>query len=141
MDGAPHSRGRWCFCSGLLSVHSISVGTDTSLHYVIGCNSKPLSIRAASFEGDAHPERGSAPARSHSAVARRVLPGPLCGVFGPPSLGNSAFLAAGNATFLLFNSALCLLTKVAGVLLFRKCSLLSRLTRTEALNDTVCFTF
>lgn len=39
-------------------MHSISLGTDTSLHCIIGCNSKPLSIKAARFEGDAQPECG-----------------------------------------------------------------------------------
>lgn len=72
MDGAPHNRGRWRFCSGLPSVHFISVGTDTSLHFIIGCNSKPLSVRAARFGGDAQPEwcrlvlRVAAPLRAHS---------------------------------------------------------------------------
>lgn len=71
MDGAPHN---WRFCSGLPSVHAISVGTDTSLHCVIGCNSKPLSMRAGRFEGDAQPRRGvglalcpAAPLRAHGA--------------------------------------------------------------------------
>lgn len=84
MDGAPHNRGRWRFCSGLPSVHSISVGTDSSLHCIIGCNSKPPSRRAAGFEGEAQPERGvglalrpAAPVRAHSAghpgSAARVL--------------------------------------------------------------------
>lgn len=55
-------------------MHSISVGTDTSSHCIIGCNSKPLSIRAARFEGDGQPEHGvglalrlAAPLRAHSA--------------------------------------------------------------------------
>lgn len=115
MDGAPHNWGRWRFCSGLLSVHFISVGTDTSLHYIIGCNSKPLSMRAARFEGDAQPERGvglalhpAAPVRAHSTghpeSAARVSVRDAW-----PSLRNFAFLAAVNVTFFLFNFAVWLL--------------------------------
>lgn len=68
-------------------MHSVSVGTDTSLHYVIGCNSKPLSIRAVCFEGDAHPEHGAGlcPSASTQRGHPEMLPGPLCGVFGPAS--------------------------------------------------------
>lgn len=45
------------FCSRLPSVHFLSVGADMSLHYVISCNSKPLSIRAARFKWGAQPEQ------------------------------------------------------------------------------------
>lgn len=62
------------FCSELPSVHFISVGIDTRLHYIIRCNSKPRSIRAAGFKWDAQPERRvgltlcrSALLRAHSA--------------------------------------------------------------------------
>lgn len=62
------------FCSELPSVHFISVGIDTRLHYIIRCNSKPRSIRAARFKWDAQPERRvgltlcrSALLRAHSA--------------------------------------------------------------------------
>lgn len=82
MDGAPHNWGRWCFCSGLPSVHSISVGADSSLRCTIGCNSKPLSTRAAGFGGDAQPERGvglalglAAPLGAQSAAQPGVLRG------------------------------------------------------------------
>lgn len=37
-------------------MHFISVGTDTSLHYLINFNSNPLAVRAASFKWDAQHE-------------------------------------------------------------------------------------
>lgn len=95
-------------------MHFISVGTDTSLHCIIGCNSKPVSVRAVKFEGDAQPKRGVGLALRPAAPLRtqRRSPGVLrgasvCGVW--PSLRNLAFLAAVNVTFFLFNFALWLL--------------------------------